>query len=276
MSVEGDNNGGGLRMTRRRALGLGLGVFGAGAAALASGGHTLMGWTSQGRGGQEASDGRLNARPRKVSEAAPAGLHPLKLEGGRDGLVYVPAAYKPERPWPLVLMLHGAGGDAGRSVGLLRGLADESGMLLVVPDSRGMTWDVIRGRYGPDVAFIDRALAQTFGRYAADPARVAAAGFSDGASYALSLGITNGDLFTHVLAFSPGFMVPAAQRGAPALYISHGTRDRVLPIENCSRRIVPQVKKAGYSVLYKEFDGPHTVPPEIAREAVGWFLKGGA
>ncbi len=31
-------------------------------------------------------------------------------------------------------------------------------------------------------------------------------GFSDGASYALSLGVPNGDLFTHIVAFSPGFM----------------------------------------------------------------------
>jgi hypothetical protein len=25
-------------------------------------------------------------------------------------------------------------------------------------------------------------------------------------------------------------------------------------------------------VRYREFEGPHTVPPDIAREAVDWFL----
>jgi len=54
------------------------------------------------------------------------------------------------------------------------------------------TWDVILGQYGPDIAFIDSALAQTFSRYAFDPNHIAV-GFSDGASYALSVGITNGD-----------------------------------------------------------------------------------
>jgi predicted esterase len=92
-------------------------------------------------------------------------------------------------------------------------LADEAGLVLLAPESRGTTWDVLRGGYGPDVAFIDRALEQTFGRYAVDPRRLAVGGFSDGASYALSLGITNGDLFGHVLAFSPGFMAPGG-RGA--------------------------------------------------------------
>ncbi len=71
-------------------------------------------------------------------------------------------------------------------------------------------------------------------------------------------------------------MVPAAQRGEPRLYISHGTRDEVLPIDYCSRRIVPQARRAGYDLRYREFDGPHTVPPEIVREALGWFAGEGA
>jgi predicted esterase len=144
-----------------------------------------------------------------------------------------------------------------------------------MPDSRQQTWDVIAGGYGPDVAYIDRALEQTFDLYNVDPARIAISGFSDGASYALSLGATNGNLFTHVIAFSPGFMAPASEHGSPALFISHGTGDRVLPIDACSRKIVSRVKRAGYRVRYKEFDGPHTVPAEIAGEALEWFLKDG-
>ncbi len=126
-------------------------------------------------------------------------------------------------------------------------------------------------RYGPDIALLDSALAQTFSRYAIDPNHIAVGGFSDGASYALSVGITNGDLFTHVIAFSPGFMAPARQQGKPRLLISHGTRDQVLPIDRCSRKLVPQLQRAGYDVLYREFDGPHTLPTEIARKALTWF-----
>jgi predicted esterase len=66
-------------------------------------------------------------------------------------------------------------------------------------------------------------------------------------------------------------MAPAAQHGTPRIFVSHGTQDRVLPIERCSRRVVPQLERAGYDVLYHEFDGPHTVPPEIARQAARWF-----
>jgi phospholipase/carboxylesterase len=99
---------------------------------------------------------------------------------------------------------------------------------------------------------------------------VALGGFSDGASYALSLGLTNGDLFTHLIAFSPGFMAPGGEVGRPRCYVAHGTRDAVLPIDRCSRRLVPVLERAGYAVRYHEFDGPHTVPrPSPARRSTG-------
>jgi phospholipase/carboxylesterase len=203
----------------------------------------------------------------------PTGLHPLDLDSERDGLLYVPANYRPVHPSALVLMLHGAGSTARNGLMPLLPLADKFGLLLLAPDSREQTWDVMVNGYGPDVAFIERALLRTFYYCAVDPAHLAIGGFSDGASYALSLGLTNGDLFTNIIAFSPGFMAPEGREGLPHIYISHGTQDRVLPIEQCSRRIVRQLKREGYDVHYHEFDGPHTVPQPIAREAINWFVN---
>ena len=201
------------------------------------------------------------------------GLRPLELSAGSDGYLYVPAGYGAGRPAPLVLLLHGAGEDARDGLALLRQQADGAGLILLAPSSRGPTWDLIlgRGRYGHDVAAIDEALDQTFSSYAVDPGRVAVGGYSDGASYAISLGISNGDLFGHVLAFSPGFMAPAGRVGSPRFFVSHGTRDGWLPIDRTSRRLVPELEGLGYEVRYREFDGPHVVPPAIAQEAVGWL-----
>jgi phospholipase/carboxylesterase len=105
-----------------------------------------------------------------------------------------------------------------------------------------------------------------------DQRRVMVGGFSDGASYALSLGLTNGDLFASVLAFSPGFAAPGRTRGSPRIFISHGTRDPVLPIEATSRKLAPRFERAGYDVRYLEFEGGHTLPPEVARTAATWVL----
>ena len=96
-------------------------------------------------------------------------------------------------------------------------------------------------------------------------------GFSDGATDALGVGLTNGDLFQRVIAFSPGFILPVDAHAQPHVFISHGTRDQILPIDQCSRQIVPLIEAAGYDVEYREFDGPHAVPPNIARDAVAWM-----
>ena len=261
-----------MQLTRRQLLGIGFGMITAPGLATCrterSGGEILV--QQDGRKWQERK-GVLLARPGKVDKDSPTGERKLKLDARRDGLLYVPPGYRKDKPAPLALMFHGAGGDARHGLSLLRSFADSAGLILLAPDSRRQTWDVIIGDYGADVAFIDSALEQTFGRYAIDEKRIAFGGFSDGASYALSLGITNGDLATHVIAFSPGFMAPTRQQGQPRIFISHGTQDRVLSIEHCSRRIVPQLKRSGFDVRYREFEGPHTIPTEIAREAVDWF-----
>jgi predicted esterase len=216
-------------------------------------------------------EGRLAARPTQALGSASLGLQPLELDGKQNGWLYVPKQYRQDVPAAFVLLLHGAGGDATGGLELLQPLADAYNTLLLAVDSSSYTWDVIVNSYGDDILSIDQALTQTFNRCAIDPTRLAIAGFSDGASYALSVGITNGDLFTHVIAFSPGFMTPAAQVGKPRVFISHGTDDRVLPIDRCSRRIVPQLQQANYDVLYQEFHGAHTVPRATAEASLTWF-----
>lgn len=178
-----------------------------------------------------------------------------------------------ERPAPLAVVFHGAGGRPQDALNPFRSLADSTGTVLLAVASREYTWDVIVDEYGPDVEAIDGALEEVFSRCALDPACLAVGGFSDGASYALSLGIINGDLFGRVLAFSPGFMAPTVRAGEPRFFVSHGTRDEVLPIDYCSRRIVPQLERLGYDVMYREFEGGHTVPPEILLKATDWFTS---
>lgn len=215
----------------------------------------------------------LSPAPAAIGQAPPTGLLPLKLGSERDGFLYTPANYQPEHPMPLVMMLHGAGGTANSIIAPFTTEAEREGMILLAPDSRQQSWDIIMSRYGADVAFVDQALEQTFRSYTVDTTHVAISGFSDGASYALSLGLANGYLFTHILAFSPGFMAPSRLQGHPLIFISHGTHDQVLSVAN-SRRMAEELRDTGYDVSYHEFNGPHTVPPSIAREAFAWFIAG--
>lgn len=203
------------------------------------------------------------------------GRHPLHFERDRDGFVYLPRDYDVSRALPLMLVLHGAGGSSASADGWFP-LADEHGVILLAPDSRQWTWDGLLGGFGPDVDFLFRALKWTLQRCAVDRRRLALSGFSDGASYALSLGIGNGDVFGHIMALSPGVMSPAVVAGKPRIFISHGTDDRVMPIDDTSRRFVPRLRALNYDVTYREFDGRHTLPPDVRREALAWFLAGSA
>ncbi|MBI3490310.1 MAG: phospholipase [Acidobacteria bacterium] len=202
------------------------------------------------------------------------GPHDLKLgDGDRDGTLYIPRGYKPEVAWPLLVMLHGAGGTS-RSTAYTFPLADEFGVIILAPDSRDEgTWDLLLHGYGPDVEFIGAALGHVQQRLNVDRQRRGLAGHSDGASYSLSLGIGTGETFGKVMAFSPGVMRPAEVHGKPKIFISHGLSDPVMPIDITSRVFVPRLRRLGYDVTYREYEGRHGVTPAIVREAFEWFSR---
>lgn len=203
----------------------------------------------------------------------PDGMAALGLDRDRDALVRCPP--DDGMAAPLVVLLHGAGGTAGQAMALAADRAEASGMVLLAPQSRRATWDVIAGGWGPDVRFIGQAMQAVAAGRRIDPARVAVGGFSDGASYALSLGLINGGLFSAILAFSPGFAAPTRTEGRPRIFMSHGTDDRVLPISRCSRSLAPRLEAAGYDLRYREFDGGHVAPPALAGEALAWAFADG-
>ena len=225
------------------------------------------------RKARKSENGIISARPRLKVSGSTSGLHPLGLADARDGVLYIPERLDQTRPVPLILALHGAGSNAHDAIHPLRRFADSLGMVLVAPDARTGEWDLLDGGFGDDVDFIDHALARAFEQCLIDERRVAIEGFSDGGSYALSLGLRNTELFTHVIAFSPGFLTLPPCVGKPKVFISHGASDVILPAARCSRRIVPRLERDGYAVTYHEFSGGHVVPADVAAAAVAWLLR---
>jgi predicted esterase len=201
------------------------------------------------------------------------GTQSLKLGGRRDATLQLPAKAN-DAPLPLLVLLHGAGGSGEGVLRRVGPAADAAGVAVLAPDSRDSSWDAIRGEFGADVLFLDRALSRVFEIVAIDPARIAIGGFSDGATYALSLGLINGDLFQKVVAFSPGFVVDGPAHGHPAFYLSHGTADPILPIDQSSRIIAASLRSRGYAVTFREFVGRHEVPADIANEGMRWIAGG--
>jgi phospholipase/carboxylesterase len=213
----------------------------------------------------------FHARPATPSREIAPGLHKLGLAAPRDAVLLVPRSYRAGAASPLLVMLHGAGQASSEWAGAAQftRMLDARGILMLAPDSRGTTWE---HRDPRDVRFIDAALAWTFDRAAIDPSRIALGGFSDGASFALSLGLYNGALFLSLIAFSPGFIGSDARRGKPRVFVAHGMSDAVLPYSN-ARRIVASLRDASYDVRFESFGGGHTVEPVMASKALDWFQR---
>jgi predicted esterase len=228
---------------------------------------------SRSNGPSLSRDGRLTARPHSsgtlsanLSVGKPINLG---LDRERDAVLYLPKSAA-NSPLPLLLFLLGATQSADDMFWYLDSVPDETGVAILAPNSRDTTWDAITDSFGPDVEFVNRALKRVFDTVTIDPARIAVGGFSDGATYAIALGLSNGDLFSSVAAFSSGFVIDVPENGKPRFFISHGTRDRILPIESCGRRVAAQLKNRGYQVTFREFDGRHEIPGDVMREGLRW------
>jgi phospholipase/carboxylesterase len=218
-------------------------------------------------GAIKPSDGRLTARPRAGVKTAATGE--IKLE--RDAILQIPDNAS-DKPLPLLIMLHGATQRANTIFRYLGSAHKEAGVAVLAPNSAEITWDAIHSStFGEDVDYLDRVLKRVFETTAIDPVRVSVGGFSDGATYALSLGLINGDFFKSIVAFSPGFVISGDKHGKPRIFISHGTHDHILPIDRCGRRIAGELKGEGYETTFRQFDGDHEIPADVAREGLAFL-----
>jgi phospholipase/carboxylesterase len=222
--------------------------------------------------------GRIVIPANSSAQTASAGLQKLS---GRNGLLYIPTDHA--EPLPLLILLHKASGSASEwfgGSGSYAPYADKGHFIILAPESPGQSWGTGPKKWGYDYLAINRALEEAFARCAIDRSRLAIGGFSDGASYALSLGLANGDVFSYIVAFSPGFIVRAQARGrsgpkgveVPLVYIAHGSSDNVLPIASTSRIFVSSLRKNGYNVEFREFSGGHYLSRQVADQAMSWLI----
>ena len=181
-------------------------------------------------------DGRLSVRALRSLKTTVTGKVALSGGGDRDAILIAPAAAGTSAV-PLLVFLHGAGQSASEMLEYMGSVPHETGVAVLAANSIDYTWDAINNTFGPDVRCLNSLLEQVFQKMLVDPSKLALGGFSDGATYALSLGLINGDLFNRIIAFSPGFVVEGVANGRPELFMSHGTHDHILPIDSCSRRI---------------------------------------
>ena len=193
-------------------------------------------------------------------------------------IAYVPAS-APAHP-PLLVLLHGAGHEQALMLQHFEPEADERGIALLAPDSQGITWDSVAiaeeppspdsplghdlaHRFGNsrDAKRVAAAIASLERQVPIDRARTVLAGFSDGATFALAMGLSRDYPFAAVIAWSPGIAIETegAAKGR-RVFVSHGRQDPLLAFQTTCGEIVPLLRSEGANVTFLPFDGAHDAP----------------
>jgi len=137
----------------------------------------------------------------------------------------------------LVLLLHGAGGYGGGIERRTRfdAVAERAGVVVAYPDAMAAVWhDGWWSSSGDDVRFLTALADLLVAEFSIDPARVYAAGFSNGACMAHRLACES-DRFAAVAAVSgnmPSDMANRCSNGKAVSVIDlHGTDDATVPYD---------------------------------------------
>ena len=188
-----------------------------------------------------------------------------------SAFAYVPATIT--GPAPLIVVLHGAGGDARYFLDQFKHDADQRGAILLSVHSSGRTWAQRKPKDDEaDVANIKAAIAELTAKAPIDEGRTTVMGFSDGASYALSIGMAYPGLFRTIVAFSPGYaFAPSNIDTEQRIFIAHSRRDPILPAANV-RDMIEGLEGAGYSPVVHWFNGGHEIDPQLKNAALDFAL----
>jgi len=198
--------------------------------------------------GREPFAGQRGDFHRAYRSAVDRTLQPYRL--------FIPDSYDGTRPAPLILALHGAGGDENDFFDLypeapLTPEAQRVGFLVACPRGRQPN-SGYRGAAEQDVFDV---LAEVERDYRIDPARIYLMGHSMGAYATWRLAISHPDRFAA--------LGPIAGGGDPAgmvkirhipQYVVHGAKDQTVPVAQ-SRAMVEAGRKAGASIVYVEVPG---------------------
>jgi predicted esterase len=184
--------------------------------------------------------------------------------------VAVPEEYNGSKPFPLIIALHGAGGDHWSGMKMVTGFsayvvgADESNrhffppnlpsdFIIACPNGHGYTGAGYRNKGEYDVM---KVLKEMFANYNIDAERVYLTGASKGGTGTWEIGMKHPELFA---AIAPVAGAPhqaeklIADVGDMGVFVFHGRHDKIIRVEP-DRKMVVMLIEAGAQVEYEELE----------------------
>ena len=216
----------------------------------------------------------------------------LKEHEGRTlrYLIVEPDGYKPDEPYPMVVMLHGYGSHMGDLAGLCQAIETRK-YLYAFPNAPvplqvglgpvGYAWahppeDEADEPYQAAEEKLAVFLEDVMQRHDVAPGQVVLGGFSQGGLMTYRWGLANTGLFRGLAALSARLQGPEAlQRRLPAgrtqrIFVAHGTSDTLIPVSE-AREARKFLEEQGYAPEYREYEMAHQVGQEELEDLVRWL-----
>lgn len=193
--------------------------------------------------------------------------------------IYIPSNYQPSKPYPIVLALHGAGGDENSFFegyqGVWPKLAEERGYILAAINGRGPVGGYAKEN-GSEQDLLD-VMTLVSKHYRVDSTRVYLAGHSLGGFGTWKLGLEHRDRFAALASIAGTRVKPEAESASRSglkipIAVACGVKDALVPVVGC-RQAAESVKGLGYPIKYLEYpQADHSsVAVVSAAEIFNWF-----
>lgn len=204
----------------------------------------------------------------------------VEVESGASRAVLLtPQKIDPNRHYPLITVFHGAGRQDEMLVRACREEPEQRQALFLIPRSVAPTWDLIAGDGGPvDLEFLEYAWDLIYRRYPIERSHQVLIGYSDGASYALSLALSNPGFFDAALCWAAGFAMMdrkavGKEDRRTRLYLEYGTADPLFPFDQIALPMRENLERAGYEVKFSvDEGGRHWPSGSFQHEALDWYF----
>jgi predicted peptidase len=190
---------------------------------------------------------------------------------------YIPTNYDAKKKWPMVVALHGMGGDensffSGYDNGAIRRVAEDRDYIVVCPKGRG-PYSMYLASAERDVIDVINEMKRDF---SIDDDRVYLMGHSMGGYGSWSIAVDNPDLFAAIGPIAGGG-TPFSRPKLKAIthvpwVVVHGDKDPTVPVEE-SRKMVKAGKELGVEIKYIEVSGGNhsdVVAPAF-KDIFDWF-----
>jgi phospholipase/carboxylesterase len=215
-------------------------------------------------------------------------FHHLDEDGGRPLALFLPQAYEPRYPYPLLVFLHGRGADEHQWLNALPDLSRRNYVGLGLRGPRpvhlgpsGQTESFGWGRHRPGDAEVEDyvlgAIRETMRASHVHSERIYLAGFCEGAAVALQLALTFPDKFAGAIALNGWLPEGPFSNDLAAIrrmnfFLGHGLANERVPLRR-AKEAADFLYAAGAKVALEPYESGHDLAGDMLRDVNRWLIS---